>query len=140
MSCNIYVNVLPSIKLFGFRTIIIMKNCYSSAILFGGSAIMGLYDPWRADMVAVNGEVAGGPALSYMHSRMKESSEGRLILKERPRITTKTVDYDALAALPEGTLGRVNRHFSLYLDIIFNIKTIHTKFKSYDNYILLKNR
>jgi len=99
-----------------------MKNCYSSAILFGGSAIMGLYDPWRADMVAVNGEVAGGPALSYMHSRMKESSEGRLILKERPRITTKTVDYDALAALPEGTLGRVNRHFSLYSDVIINMK------------------
>ena len=121
MSCNIYVSVSPSI-MFGCRTIFIIKNSYSLAILFGGSAIMGLYDPWRADMVAVNGEVAGGPALSYMHSRMKESSEGRLILKERPRITTKTVDYDALAALPEGTLGRVNRHFSLYLDIILNMK------------------
>ena len=69
---------------------------------------MGLYDPWRADMVAVNGEVAGAPALTYMHSRMKSSSEGRLILKERPRITTKTVDYDALSALPTGTLGKVN--------------------------------
>ena len=68
---------------------------------------MGLYDPWRADMVAVNGEVAGGPALNYMHSRMKESSEGRLILKERPRITTKTVDYDALAALPEASSRRI---------------------------------
>ena len=90
--------------------------------MFGGSAIMGLYDPWRADMVAVNGEVAGGPALNYMHSRMKESSEGRLILKERPRITTKTVDYDALAALPEGTLGRVKRHFTLSFDIILNVK------------------
>ena len=100
---------------------------------------MGLYDPWRADMVAVNGEVAGGPALNYMHSRMKESSEGRLILKERPRITTKTVDYDALAALPEGTLGRVKRHLSLSFDIILNVK-VNLEFKSYDNCILLKNR
>ena len=75
---------------------------------------MGLYDPWRADMVAVNGEIAGGPALAYMCSRMQGSSEGRLVLKERPRITTKTVDYEALAALPEGTLGRVNIFFYFY--------------------------
>ena len=76
--------------------------------MFGGSAIMGLYDPWRADMVAVNGEVAGAPALTYMHSRMKSCREGRLVLLERPRITTKTVDYDALSALPNGTLGKVS--------------------------------
>ena len=68
---------------------------------------MGLYDPWRADMVAINGEVAGAPALTYIHSRMKASSEGRLILKDRPRITTQTVDYSALSALPPGTFGRV---------------------------------
>ena len=75
---------------------------------------MGLYDPWRADMVAVNGEVAGAPALAYMHSRMKNSSEGRLVLKERPRITTKTVDYEALSSLPDGTLGKVNVYTTLH--------------------------
>ena len=69
---------------------------------------MGLYNPWRADMVAINGEVSGSPALDYMLSRMKRSSEGRIILKDRPRITTKTVDYTALSALPHGRLGRVN--------------------------------
>ena len=84
------------------------STLYSLAILFGGSALMGLYDPWRADMIAVNGEVVGGPALAYMHSRMKGSVEGRLVLKERPRISTKTVDYEALASLPEGTLGKVS--------------------------------
>ena len=89
-----------------------MMNFFITGILFGGSALMGLYDPWRADMVAINGEVSGGPALAYMHSRMKGSSEGRLILKDRPRITTQTVDYSALSALPKGTLGKVSILFS----------------------------
>jgi len=81
-------------------------------ILFAGSAAAGLADPWRSDMVAVNGEVFGLPALTYMHSRMKANPEGRLVLKERPRISTKTVDYGALAKLPENTLGRVVADFN----------------------------
>ena len=75
-------------------------------ILFAGSAAAGLADPWRSDMVAVNGEVLGLPALAYMHSRMKANPEGRLVLQERPRISTKTVDYAALAQLPPNTLGK----------------------------------
>ena len=39
-------------------------------ILAGGSAAAALSDPWRADMVAVNGEVTGLPALKYMHSQV----------------------------------------------------------------------
>ena len=35
-------------------------------ILAGGSAAAALSDPWRDDMVAVNGEVTGAPALRYM--------------------------------------------------------------------------
>ena len=57
-------------------------------------------------MVAINGEVFGLTALTYMHSRMKANEEGRLVLEERPRISTKTVDYAALAQLPENTLGK----------------------------------
>merc|ERR1719249_202773 len=52
-------------------------------ILFAGSAAAGLADPWRSDMVAVNGEVLGLPALAYMHSRMKANPEGMLVLQER---------------------------------------------------------
>ena len=40
-------------------------------ILAGGSAAAALSDPWRADMVAVNGEVTGLPALQYMHSKVR---------------------------------------------------------------------
>jgi len=81
-------------------------------ILFAGSAAVGLSDPWRSDMVAVNGEVFGTSALTYMYSRMKANPEGRLVLKERPRISTKTVDYQALANLPENTLGKVVSDFN----------------------------
>ena len=84
-------------------------------ILFAGSAAVGLSDPWRSDMVAVNGEVFGTSALTYMHSRMKANPEGRLVLKERPRISTKTVDYQALANLPENTLGTFSPYQHLFL-------------------------
>merc|ERR1719334_1447150 len=49
-------------------------------ILGVGSAAGALSDPWRADMVAVNGEVTGLPALQFMHSKMEDSKEGRRIL------------------------------------------------------------
>lgn len=57
-------------------------------------------------MIAALGETTAGPALPSLRERMLESAEGRSILKERPRINTRTVDLRALAALPEGTLGR----------------------------------
>ena len=34
-------------------------------ILAGGSAVVALADPWRADMVAVNGEVTGDMAIRF---------------------------------------------------------------------------
>ena len=39
-------------------------------VLAGGSAAAALSDPWRDDMVAVNGEVTGGPALRYIHHKV----------------------------------------------------------------------
>ena len=40
-------------------------------LLAGGSALIALSNPWRADMVAVNGEVTAGPALNYLLNRFK---------------------------------------------------------------------
>jgi hypothetical protein len=37
----------------------IPTNLFQKSILAVGSAVAGLADPWRADMVAVNGEVLG---------------------------------------------------------------------------------
>ena len=37
----------------------IPTSVFQKALLAVGSAVAGLADPWRADMVAVNGEVLG---------------------------------------------------------------------------------
>jgi len=78
---------------------------FQKVILAVGSSITALNDPWRADMVAVSGEVTGKNALNYMHYRMKASREGRRILKEKPSINSKTVDFDFLRGLPDHTVG-----------------------------------
>ena len=45
-------------------------NVLQKLVLAGGSAALALSDPWRADMVAVNGEVTGLPALRHMHHKV----------------------------------------------------------------------
>lgn len=42
-----------------FRYLITCTIVFQKSILAVGSAFVGLSDPWRADMVAVNGEVLG---------------------------------------------------------------------------------
>ena len=73
-------------------------------ILAGGSALVGLADPWRADMVAVSGEVTASPAaLRALRDKMLACDEGRVVLETRPRITSSILTN--LAALPPNTLG-----------------------------------
>ena len=72
-------------------------------ILGAGSAVVALSDPWRADMVAVNGEVTGLAALKHMHAKMAASEEGRRILTDQPRITSSVLPD--LHKLPGNTLG-----------------------------------
>lgn len=57
-------------------------------------------------MVATFGETTAGKALPRLRDRMLESESGLQILKEKPRLTTQTIDMDALKKLPEGTFGR----------------------------------
>ncbi len=92
----------------------IPTSCLQKAVLGVGSAAAALMDPWRADMVAVNGEVTGGPALALIRGRMAADTEGREVLRDRPRISTSTVDFDALRSLPEGSLGRTYADYSDY--------------------------
>ena len=87
------------------------------AILALGSSVMALSNPYRADMVAVNGEVTGLLALKRLHAKMKANPEGRMILKDRPVINTKTVDFKYLKGLPDNTLGF---HYANYSEV-YNI-------------------
>lgn len=57
-------------------------------------------------MVATLGETTAGPWLHKLRVQMLAVPDGRILLQERPRITTKTVDLPYLQSLPEGTFGR----------------------------------
>ena len=57
-------------------------------------------------MIAALGETTAGPVLPGLLDTMLASPEGRRIMRERPRISSKTVDMERLRALPAGTLGR----------------------------------
>jgi ubiquinone biosynthesis protein COQ4 len=58
-------------------------------------------------MLACLGEITGDEALKKMLNLMENSDEGRQILADKPRINTKTVDFEKLKNLPTNTLGHV---------------------------------
>jgi ubiquinone biosynthesis protein COQ4 len=57
-------------------------------------------------MIATLSETTAGPFLVKLRDEMLKTESGRLLLKERPRITTKTIDMAALRAMPDGSFGR----------------------------------
>lgn len=57
-------------------------------------------------MIAALAETTAGRSLPQLRDRMLECSEGRRILRERPRINSSTVNMKQLASYPEGTFGR----------------------------------
>ncbi|KAL5287494.1 COQ4 family protein [Megaselia abdita] len=74
-------------------------------VLVAGSAIASLLNPRRHDMIACLGETTGDLSLSKNLELMRASEEGQQILNDKPRINTKTIDLDALRALPSNTFG-----------------------------------
>lgn len=58
------------------------------------------------DMVAALGETTGHLSLVQMRDRMLQDPTGRRILRERPKINSRTIDLVGLRGLPDGTLGR----------------------------------
>lgn len=85
-------------------------NLFQRSLLSVGSATVGLLTS-RADMVACLGETTGESALAYMRERMMSTEEGANILRDKPRINSKTVDYEWLKTLPENTIGRIYSEF-----------------------------
>jgi ubiquinone biosynthesis protein Coq4 len=54
---------------------------FQKILLAVGSAAVSLFDPMRADMIAVMGETAGDSAIKYMLQKMQSDSEGQEILR-----------------------------------------------------------
>jgi ubiquinone biosynthesis protein COQ4 len=50
-------------------------------------------------------EITGRPRYREMLRELERTAEGRLLMAERPELSSDHVDYDALRALPESTLG-----------------------------------
>ncbi|OCT66939.1 hypothetical protein XELAEV_18038222mg [Xenopus laevis] len=92
----------------------IPTNAVQKLLLSAGSAVMALYDPYRHDMVAVLGETTGAVALRKLRDQMRRDPEGLQILQERPRISTSTLDMQALREMQDGTLGR---EYARFLDV-----------------------
>ncbi|ODV85837.1 hypothetical protein CANARDRAFT_175603 [[Candida] arabinofermentans NRRL YB-2248] len=75
--------------------------------LFAGSAIGAYLHPERNEFIVALGEsTALTPFLKELRVQMLNDPIGRQILRERPNITSDSLDLKKLAELPEGTLGR----------------------------------
>ncbi|KAI8081945.1 ubiquinone biosynthesis protein Coq4 [Gilbertella persicaria] len=81
-------------------------------VLTIGSAFAALNNPLRGDMVAALGETTGRLFLARMRDQMLSSPVGRRILRERPSINTRTIDFDKLkqTCVP-GTFGHTYIHW-----------------------------
>lgn len=62
-------------------------------------------------MIACLGETTGIETLQNVLQVMKNSSEGIQLLTDKPRISSKTIDLDALGRLPVDTFGYAYKKF-----------------------------
>ncbi|PGG97311.1 ubiquinone biosynthesis protein COQ4, mitochondrial [Helicocarpus griseus UAMH5409] len=72
-----------------------------------GSAIGSLLNPRRGDLIAALGEATATPYFIYrLRDAMLSDPTGRRILRDRPRITSKTLSVEYLRSLPPNSVGR----------------------------------
>ncbi|EIW73183.1 hypothetical protein TREMEDRAFT_25370 [Tremella mesenterica DSM 1558] len=77
-----------------------------NALLAVGSGIMGVMDTSRGDLIATLSESTASTFLPRLHNTMVSHAEGRQIMRDRPLVSSSTVNLEALKALRRGTLGR----------------------------------
>ncbi|CAD5173114.1 ubiquinone biosynthesis protein COQ4 homolog, mitochondrial [Musa acuminata AAA Group] len=85
-----------------------LKGWQQAAVALG-SALGALMDPRRADLIAALGETTGKPAFQRVLERMRNRSEGREVLLERPRVISAEVSH--AWDLPESTFGSAYARF-----------------------------
>lgn len=68
--------------------------------------LRALFDSSRTDDLLTGEELTSVGRMPALVPVLAASDEGRAILRERPRLSTRTLDLTALRALPPGTLGR----------------------------------
>jgi ubiquinone biosynthesis protein COQ4 len=71
-----------------------------------GSGIGSLINPYRGDLIATCGETTATPYFIYrLRKAMLSDPTGRRILRDRPRITSQSLDLPYLRTLPPTTVG-----------------------------------
>lgn len=71
-----------------------------------GSGIVSFFDPYRGDMIATLGETTASPYfIQRLRRAMLSSATGRRILRDRPRITSESLNLPFLRTLPKNTVG-----------------------------------
>ncbi|KAK6952400.1 Ubiquinone biosynthesis protein [Daldinia eschscholtzii] len=76
------------------------------AALAVGSGIVSFLDPYRGDMIAALGEATASPYfIERLRRAMLASPTGRRILRDRPRITSSSLNLPRLRSLPARTVG-----------------------------------
>ena len=68
-------------------------------------------DPGRLDQVLVLGEAVNLGAIRRNLAKLESNPEAVKLFAEKPRIDRANTDWEALRALPEGTLGRAYVRF-----------------------------
>lgn len=81
---------------------------HERAMMFFGSAIGALLHPENNNYIVALGEsTATESFLKSLKSKMLHNETGRRILKERPYITSESLDMDKLSKYPPNSFGRV---------------------------------
>lgn len=76
------------------------------AMMFVGSAIGSYFHPERNENIVALGEsTAIRPILRNLQKQMLSDPVGRQILRERPRMTSTSLDLDYLRSLPANSIG-----------------------------------
>ncbi|KAH7037119.1 coenzyme Q biosynthesis protein Coq4-domain-containing protein [Microdochium trichocladiopsis] len=71
-----------------------------------GSGVMSFLNPWRGDLIAIFGETTASPYfIERLRRAMLSSPTGRRILRDRPRITSESLNLPYLRTLPKNTVG-----------------------------------
>lgn len=78
----------------------------ATAATFARAFSLALLDSERTDQLLIGEEISSIGRMHALKGLMAASAEGRALLAERPVMSSATVDFAALAALPPGTLGR----------------------------------
>ncbi|KAI5303108.1 hypothetical protein KEM56_007901, partial [Ascosphaera pollenicola] len=79
-----------------------------------GSAVGAFFNPRRADLIAACGEATATPYFIYrLRDAMLKDPTGRRILRDRPRITSTSLDIPYLRSLPPNSVGAI---YAAWLD------------------------